>query len=360
MKKNKLGAILTIIFSIFIGCAFMYGIIYYFPTYIVHSVKKEDVTVNDTGISKSVKKVYDAVVYVTSTGSDSASIGTGFVYKKGEKSAYIITNYHVVDGANNIKITFSDDTSTTAKYLGGDEYSDIAVLTVDLNTIKKIVSIGNNSKMNVGDTVFAIGAPMGIDYKGTVTKGILSGKDRLVDVSLSNSGASDWIMNVMQTDAAINPENSGGPLCNINGEVIGVTSMKIVKTETEGLGFAIPIEDAISYASQIEKNKKVERPYIGLQTVNTNQVKSTIFSNESSSIESEGAVVVQVEKNSPAGDAGIQQGDIIIKINDNEIKSVAKFRYYLYENDPGEQITVTVKRNGKEKEIKVKLISREN
>ncbi len=354
-EKNKLSYIIVIVVSIIAGCALMYGLIYFFPTYIVQSVKKEEVTVKDTGIAKSVKKVYDAVIYVSATGNTTAT-GSGFVYKKGEKKSYIITNYHVVNGANNIKITYSDDSTTTATLVGGDEYSDIAVLSVASDTVKSVISQGNNSKMEVGDTVFAIGAPMGIDFKGTVTKGILSGKDRLVDVSLTNSGSSDWVMNVMQTDASINPGNSGGPLCNVNGEVIGVTSMKIVQTEAEGLGFAIPIEDAISYATQIEKNKKVERPYVGIQAVNTNQIGAVMYGGfQNTDTEEEGAVVVSVENDSPAEEAGIQKGDIIVKVNDDQVTNVAKFRYYLYENDPGDTITITLNRDGKDKTVKVKL-----
>lgn len=356
MKRNKLSYIVLVIFCIFVGSALMYGLIYFFPTKIVKSVKKEEVTVSETGISKSVKKVYNSVIYVKTNANNTGSMGSGFVYKKGEKKAYIITNYHVVNGANEIEITYFDDSTAKATLVGGDEYSDIAILTVDASTVKQVVTTGDNSKMEVGDTVFAVGAPLGLDYKGTVTRGILSGKDRLVDVSLGNTMSSDWVMNVMQTDASINPGNSGGPLCNVNGEVIGVTSMKIVQTEAEGLGFAIPIEDAMSYAEQIEKNKEVKRPYLGVELVNVNQIGSLMYRGiEINTDLTEGAVIAGIQKDSPASEAGIKSGDVITKINNYEIESVARFRYYLYKYNPGDKIKVTVNRNGKDKTMTVKL-----
>lgn len=163
-----------------------------------------------------------------------------------------MTNHHVIESGETIKITYNDDSETTAKIVGSDEYADIAVLKVDKDTIKSVASLGKSENVKVGDTVFTMGSPMGINFKGTVTRGILSGKDRLVSVSINGSSA-DWIMNVMQTDAAINPGNSGGPLCNVNGEVIGINSMKIVESTIEGIGFAIPIEDAVTYAKNIRE-----------------------------------------------------------------------------------------------------------
>ena len=354
--NNKIKYIITIILCIFVGCAIMYGIIYFFPNTIIKSVKKEEVTVNDPGISKSVEKVYDAVIYVSAELPTGSSTGTGFVYKKDKNNGYIITNYHVVNGASEIKVSFADDTEVTAKYLGGDQYADIAILTIDADSVQGVATIGKSSGIEVGDTVFTIGAPMGLDYKGTVTKGILSGKDRLVSVSLSNSTSNDWVMSVMQTDAAINPGNSGGPLCNVNGEVIGVNSLKIVQDEVEGLGFAIPIEEALTYAEKIENNEDTKRPYLGIEMLNVTDSFQLAYRGIGidKDIKS-GVVVISAEDGSPAEKAGIKAGDIIQKIGSDEVEDIAELRYYLYKHNPGEKVEVTFIRNGKTEKATVTL-----
>lgn len=359
--KNKVKYLITIIICIFIGCAIMYGIIYFFPNTVIKSVTKEEVTIKDTGINKSVEKVFDSVIYVSAKSSAGDSTGTGFVYKSDKSKGYILTNYHVVNGASSIKVLFSDDSEAEAKYLGGDQYADIAVLTIDASMVKKIAETGKSSEAKIGDTVFTIGAPMGLEYKGTVTKGILSGKDRMVSVSLNNTTSNDWVMNVMQTDAAINPGNSGGPLCNINGEVIGVNSLKIVKNEVEGLGFSIPIEDALIYAEKIEKKLDTVRPYLGVELLNVADESSLIYKGIKIDKDlTEGVVIASTEKNSPANKSGIEVGDVITKIGKKKISDIAEFRFYLYKSEPGNMVSLTINRNGKEKVIKVKLDKAKN
>ena len=308
-------------------------------------------------ISTAVSKIYDAVVVVEAYQKEElASTGTGFVYKKNNGKAYIMTNNHVVANSDKVKVLFTSGEEVETTLVGTDVYSDIAVLTV--KDTDKIVSstLGNSSKSKVGDTVFTVGSPEGSDYAGTVTKGILSGKDRLVAVALSNTQTSDYYMNVLQTDAAINPGNSGGPICNINGEVIGITNMKLVDNSVEGMGFAIPIEDAIEYAKTIEETGKVARPYIGISMLDiTNgyylwQAGILLPDNVK-----EGVAVYKVEANSPASSAGLQKGDIITKIDNNKTSSIAKFRYELYKHKPNEEITITYIRNNKEEQVKVKL-----
>ena len=211
--------------------------------------------------------------------------------------------------------------------------------------------------MEIGDTVFTIGAPLGSEYSGTVTKGIISGKDRMVSVNVdSQSGTSDYIMNVIQTDAAINPGNSGGPLVNINGEVIGINSLKLVEEEVEGIGFAIPIDDAMTYVEYLEKGEAIKRPMLGVSLID----KSETFGLYSYGIiidrnSPDGVVVASVEENSPAARAGLQKGDIITKMDDNEVTSRAQLRYNIYKYSIGDKVKVTYYRNGEEKTVEVTL-----
>ena len=313
-------------------------------------------------ISESVDKVYDSVVVVEGySGKQLSSTGTGFVYKKNNGKAYIMTNHHVVANTETVKVLFTNGDELETKIVGSDAYSDIAVLSVKDSNKIKAATMGDNEKSKVGDTVFTVGSPEGADYAGTVTKGILSGKDRLVAVALSNSTTSDYYMNVLQTDAAINPGNSGGPICNINGEVIGITNMKLVDDSVEGMGFAIPIKDALNYATTLEKDGKISRPYIGISMLDlTNSFylwQAGINIPESVKA---GVAVYTVEANSPADKAGLKKGDIITKIGENKVENLAEFRYQLYKSSPNDKIKITYYRDGKEQTATVTLGENKN
>ena len=321
-------------------------------------------TIDENSIAGAVEKVYDATVtIVTYKDGTQVSSGTGFVYKEEGSTAYIMTNNHVVSAGDSAKIIFSDGTDAETKILGGDTYADIAVLTTNAQNIKQVATIGKTENLKLGDTTFAVGAPLGDTYSGTVTKGILSGKDRLVAVSFSGT-TSDYYMKVLQTDAALNPGNSGGPLCNINGEVIGVTSLKLTQekislTDTysvEGMGFAIPIEDAIYYAEIIETGQSVKRPFIGISMLDITdsyylwQAGITVPEGVKS-----GVAILEVVSSSPAEKAGLKKGDIVTKLENKKIDSVAELRYELYKYNPGETITIIYNRDGKEKKASVTL-----
>ena len=308
-------------------------------------------------ISESVKKIFDSVVVIEGiTNKQLVSTGTGFVYKKTNKTSYIMTNHHVISGVENVKIVLSNGSEVDAKVVGSEAYSDIAVLSVDNSKVLSVATLGNSEKMTVGDTVFTVGSPEGKDYAGTVTKGILSGKDRLVAVALSNSSTSDYYMKVIQTDAAINPGNSGGPICNINGEVIGITNMKLVDNSVEGMGFAIPIEDALYYAYMLEKGSNIVRPYFGIGMLDI--ADSYYLWQNGINIPkdvTDGVVISEVANNSPASRAGLKKGDIIISLAGENIKSLAEFRYQLYKHNVGEEVVVKYIRDGKVRDVNVKL-----
>lgn len=355
--NKKLTYIVTVILSVFVGCGLMYMIIYYFPNTIVKTENKVEkvVNVNEEGISSGIDNIYDAVVVVENYKKGKlVGIGSGFIYS-GE--GYIMTNHHVIDSSDEIKITLTSGESIEAKVLGSDELADIAVLQIDKKYATNIAKIGKSTDSKVGDTVFTIGSPMSSEFSGTVTRGILSGKNRMVEVSVGSSSSKDWIMNVMQTDAAINPGNSGGPLCNVSGEVIGINSMKIVQSEIEGIGFSIPIEDALQYANKIVKGEKIERPFLGIQMADVS-TSSYYLSRQGIKIDSSitsGVIVISTTNDGPSGSAGIEKGDVIISIGKYSVKSVAELRYYLYKYEPNNEVDIKVIRGKGEKTFKVKL-----
>lgn len=313
------------------------------------------VVIDNTGISAAVEKVYDAVVMIKNyQGSKLASTGSGFVYKTDEKYGYIMTNEHVVENATKVSVVMTNEKEIEATKLGGDEYLDIAVLRIPVSEVLKVATIGSTEKLKLGDTIFTIGSPVGEEYYNTVTSGIISGIDRLVTVSVNSQ--SDWIMKVSQVDAAINPGNSGGPLMNSNGEVIGVNSMKLVDSSIEGMGFSIKIEDAMAHVDELEKSQTIERPMLGIKLLNTSDTRTlasygiTIPDNITS-----GIVVVEVVDGSGASKSGLKKGDVITKIDKEEVMNAAYLKYVLYKYSVGDKITITYNRSGKEHTTTVTL-----
>lgn len=313
------------------------------------------VIIDDSGISAAVDKVYDAVVMIKNLQSGKvSSTGSGFVYKVDSKYGYIITNEHVVNGASSLTVVLTNDKEVEATKLGGDEYLDIAVLRIPVKEVLKVATIGSTKDLKLGDTIFTIGSPVGEEYYNTVTSGIISGIDRMVTVSVNSQ--SDWIMKVSQVDAAINPGNSGGPLMNSNGEVIGVNSLKLVDNSIEGMGFSIKIEDAMAHVEELEQSKSIERPMLGISLLNvtdTGTLQSYGISLPNN-VES-GVVVVSVVEGSGASKSGLEKGDVITKIDDEEVVNAAYLKYVLYKYKVGDKITVTYQRNGKTKTTTVTL-----
>lgn len=358
MKKQN-NKILLIIIAFFVGVISTIVIYKYYPGAEKEVLENVTITSNET-INKSIEQVYDSVVVIqTFNNNQLLNTGTGFVYKKDESFGYIITNDHVVDKTKTVKVTNNNNLTVEATVLGGDQYVDIAVLKVPVSSVMKVAKIGDSLKTVIGDTVFTVGSPMGIEYQGTVTKGILSGTKREVEVSLSGGGK--FMMELLQTDAAINPGNSGGPLVNIMGEVIGVNSMKFVQQSIEGMGFAIPIEMVTSAVTFLEQGKAIERPVFGATVTDVND----IFTMRQYNINipnniNEGAVIIEVEQDYPAGKSGFKVGDIVLKIDDQKVTSTAKFRTILYSHKVGETIKITYNRNGEEKTTDVKLDKKVN
>ena len=315
---------------------------------------EKTVTVTDTGIAEGIGNIYDAVVVVENyQNSKLAGIGSGFIY---DKEGYIMTNHHVVEKASSVKVILMSGDTVEAKVIGSDEYADIAVIQIDKKYVTKVATIGSSENTKVGDTVFTIGSPMSSSYSGTVTRGILSGKNRMVEVSV-DSTTNDWVMNVMQTDAAINPGNSGGPLCNVSGEVIGINSMKIVQSEIEGIGFAIPIEEALDYAKKIVSGEKVVKPLLGVTMMDISK-SSYYLRRQNITIDSSitsGVIVYDLLANGPAKKAGLQKGDVITQIGKYTVTNSARLKYYLSKYKPGETVEVKAIRGKETKTFSVTL-----
>ena len=332
---------------------------------------------NENSTTQAVNKVKDAVVSIITysssssrqssvfngdeTNSDSdnqqiASEGSGVIYKKDDKDAYLVTNTHVINGASKVDIRLADGTKVPGEIVGSDTFSDIAVVKISSEKVTTVAEFGDSSQLSVGETAIAIGSPLGSEYANTVTQGIISSLNR--NVSLKSEDGQAISTKAIQTDTAINPGNSGGPLINIQGQVIGITSSKIASnggTSVEGLGFAIPSNDAQNIIKQLESDGKVTRPALGIQMVNLSNVGASDLRklNIPSGLTS-GVVVRSVQNNMPAN-GHLQKYDVITKVDDKEIASSTDLQHALYNHAIGDTIKVTYYRNGKEETTSIKL-----
>lgn len=373
-KDNKKGLSVAIIVGIIVLLLVAIGdiVVNYVPLKEIFSknvkyVTEKEVTVTDTGIRDAVSKLYNAsvIVEVGSTKDKLSGWGSGFVYKKDSKYGYIFTNHHVVEGAKYIKIVLADESEVAGELVGSDEYADVAVVKIPADKVISVAEIGKSKDVLVGDTIFAIGTPVSLEYSFTVTRGILSGKNRMVEMTSSSKGSSifqtsgdSWYMNLLQIDASINSGNSGGPLANSNGQVIGITNSKLSSstmsgTSIENIGFAIPIEDALAVAEYLESNGKVTRPVLG---VTMTSVEGAEYNGISISDKiTSGAVVTDVSSGSTADDAKLKKGDVITKLDDYNIKDYKYLKYYLYRYRVGDKVKITYIRGDKEKTVEVTL-----
>ena len=330
---------------------------------------------NENSTTKAVDKVKDAVVSIITYSANSqnglfgygesdtdtnteqvSSQGSGVIYKKDGEYAYIVTNTHVINGAKKVDVRLADGTKVPGEIVGTDTYSDIAVVKISSEKVSAVAEFGDSSQLTVGETAIAIGSPLGSEYANTVTQGIISSLNRTV--SLKSEDGQAISTKAIQTDTAINPGNSGGPFINIQGQVIGITSSKIATnggTSVEGLGFAIPSNDAIKIIEQLEKNGKVTRPALGIQMVNLSNLSTTDLQKLKlpDSITS-GVAVRSVQSNMPAN-GHLEKYDVITKVDGNPITSATELQNALYSHSVGDEMTITYYRNGKEETTTIKL-----
>ena len=337
----------------------------------VHSTTVKTAYKNTTSTSEAVDKVKNAVVSVI-TYSDSSnqglfekeensdsqisSEGSGVIYKKEGKYAYLVTNTHVINGAKKVDILLADGNKVPGEVVGSDVYSDIAVVRISADKSKAVAEFGDSNQLTVGETAIAIGSPLGTDYANSVTQGIISSQGRNVNLKADNG--QNISTRALQTDAAINPGNSGGPLINIQGQVIGITSSKISnngQTSVEGMGFAIPANDVVNIIKQLEEKGKVVRPALGIQMMDLSNLSTSDLSQLKLPEKISGGVLVRSTlENMPASDK-LQRYDVITKIDDTDIESTADLQSTLYSHQINDTIKVTFYRDGKQQTTSIKL-----
>jgi serine protease Do len=309
----------------------------------------------ETAVTKAVQSVGPSVVTVVGSipgqqtffgfTGNSTSTGSGvFISSDG----YILTNNHVIEGAQKLQVIFADGSQKDATLVGTDQYSDLAVLKVT-GTVPAVAKLGNSDALNPGETVIAIGSPLG-DFKNTVTVGVVSATGRSID-----TGQGYTIDGLIQTDAAINQGNSGGPLVNLAGEVIAINTLIIRNsgsgTVAEGLGFAIPINTARVVSQQIVKNGHVSRPYVGITWQPITPRVAAIYGLPVQY----GIYITDVAANSPANKAGLQVGDIITGIDKTTLDETHAYINTLFQYSAGDTVTLTINRSGRQTLIKVTL-----
>jgi S1-C subfamily serine protease len=309
----------------------------------------------ETSITQSVQKVGPAVVTVVGTVPGQMSIfgqtgdqtvsGTGFFITD---QGYILTNNHVVEGASEVNIILSDGTQHKATIVGTDLYSDIAVLKTD-GAVPAVAQLGNSDVLKPGESVIAIGSPLG-NFKNTVTVGVVSATGRAID-----TGNGYQIEDLIQTDAAINHGNSGGPLVDLAGEVIGINTLVVRNTGSgdvaEGLGFAIPVNTAQAVAQQLIEKGYFARPYLG---ISFQPINPEIAANYTLPAQW-GVYITSIADNSPASRAGLQVGDIITKVGDVALDETHSYVNTLFAFKPGDQVTLDVVRGKENRQIEVAL-----
>ncbi len=271
---------------------------------------------------------------------ETSGVGSGVIFKS---DGYIITNNHVIAGAKEIIVSLSDGNTVNGTLIGTDEMTDIAVVKVEASNLP-VAELGDSDTVVVGEPAIAIGNPMGLEFQGSVTVGVISALNRTLDLN-------DRRVKLFQTDAAISPGNSGGALVNADGEVIGINSAKLATTGVEGMGFAIPINTVKSIVAELMDKGYVARPYLGV----------TIFDKPTAarygyqlSIE-KGVYVFQVGLDSPAGRAGFQRGDIILSIDGKEVNTVTDVRNEIAAHKVGDKVKIVYDREGREETVEVTL-----
>ncbi|AQP54774.1 serine protease [Vagococcus penaei] len=339
-----------------------------------------------TDVTKAVEKMENSVVSITTlqkknnrmsdleqffgqaAGEDDnangelaeAGEGSGVIYRKDGNKAFVVTNNHVVAGADAVEVLLNSGEKVSAKIVGTDAYSDLAVLEISSKEVKSVAEFANSNDVKVGEPALAMGSPLGSTFANSVSQGIVSAKDRMI-MNKTEDGQPINI-NAIQTDAAINPGNSGGPLVNLSGQVIGINSSKIAQAATgvsaEGMGFAIPSNDVVAIINQLEKDGKVIRPMLGITMVDLGYVsaeeRESVLKLTDKDING-GVVVGSVVDGSPAAKAGLKKFAVITQVDGQDLDNRSELQAKLYSKNIGDSMKLTYYYNGKKETTTVKL-----
>lgn len=303
----------------------------------------------NTPVVRAAKAVGPAVVGITNKAVardwfnnpvETEGVGSGVIFRS---DGYIVTNNHVVDGAKEIIVSLSDGRSLKGKLIGQDEFTDLAVVKVDETNLPTAV-FGNSDSVVVGEPAIAIGNPLGLEFQGSVTVGVISALNRTLDVS-------DKRVKLLQTDAAISPGNSGGALVNADGEVIGINSAKVAAAAVEGMGFSIPINTVQTIVNELIEKGYVARPYLGVSVFDPMTAARYGYQLNID----KGVYIFRLTLDGPCGKAGFQRGDIILEIDGEEVNSVSELRAKIASYKVGDKVTVTYDRNDTKRKAEVTL-----
>lgn len=319
-------------------------------------------TAVSTDVSKVVSQVQNSVVGVVNLQRDvdlwtrkdtvvQTGTGSGVIFDRNDNVAYIVTNYHVVQDAAEVEVVLASGERVRAEIKGTDPLTDLAVLAIrKFDGDTQPLPFGDSELLKAGEPAIAIGNPLGLDFSRTVTVGVISSTQRSIPQDVDNDGTVDWEMDVIQTDAAINPGNSGGALLNINGQLVGINSAKISEVGIEGMGFAIPINEAKPLIYELLDRGGIRRPYIGLTPKDLQEIDSYHWDKSMSLPEDvhAGVVVIDVALRGPAATAGLRELDVIVAMDDVPINASADLRAHMYKHKkPGDSVAVTYYRDGK-------------
>ncbi|AIM63646.1 HtrA protein [Weissella ceti] len=378
MKKTMKTVVIALLAGLIggglsVGLGAYYGV---FEPKTEKVVNSSDTKVADTAVkddskaTQAFKSVSGAIVSVInlqgSQNSDelleTASEGSGVIYKSSGRDAYVVTNNHVVDGSKKIQILMQDGTKEPAELVGTDVETDLAVLKISNKAVKDVAKFANSDQLKPGETALAIGSPLGSEYATSVTEGIISAPKREIETQAPN-GQRLGKTTVIQTDAAINPGNSGGALVNLAGQVVGINSMKLSTSQSgtavEGMGFAIPANTVVKIIEALEKDGKVTRPSLGVSLYDLSNISSVDQADvlKLPTKVKTGVVVIKTTRDGSAEKAGLKKFDVITKLNDISVSDANDLRNALYKFDVNEKITVTYYRDGKEQTVQLQLQS---
>nr|WP_269670386.1 trypsin-like peptidase domain-containing protein [Staphylococcus arlettae] len=326
-----------------------------------------------TNTMKSANKAIHSVVTVENNTSDDASsvqnetkeagqeneLGSGVVYKKVDDSIFIITNAHVVGDKEQQKITYGDDNETIGEVIGTDKWSDIAVVKAKIKKQSDIKAIkhGDSQKLVLGEPIIAVGNPLGVDFKGSISSGIISGLNRHVPVDIDKDDNYDVLMDAFQIDAPVNPGNSGGGIIDRDGKLVGIASLKISMDNVEGIAFAIPVNTALSTAQELEKKGEVKYPNTGVKIIDTAELNDDAKASLQLPKDIDNGVVIgEVQENSLAEKSGLQKNDVIVELDGKELEDKLRYRQIIFSHkDDLDTLPLKIYRDGKVKDIKLKL-----